>query len=84
MSDLIRRDDAIDVVHYYIESGYKCDIFQELKNLPSAGPERKKGTWIKDKRSLWSLAKCSLCGYISVEDRNFCPNCGADMRLQNA
>ena len=40
MSDLIRRDDAIDAVHYYIESGYKCDIFQELKDLPSAEPER--------------------------------------------
>ena len=41
MSDLIDRQDAIDAVHYYIESGYKCDIFQELKDLPSAESERK-------------------------------------------
>ena len=41
--DLISRQKAIDAVHYYIESGYKCDIFQELENLPSAEPKRKKG-----------------------------------------
>lgn len=41
MSDLIQRRDAIDAVHYYIESGYKCDIFQELKELPSAEPGQK-------------------------------------------
>ena len=41
MSDLIERQAALDAVHYYIESGYKCDIFQELTDLPSAEPERK-------------------------------------------
>ena len=41
--DLISRQAAIDAVHYYIESGYKCDIFQELKDLPYAEPKRK---WI--------------------------------------
>ena len=50
MSDLISRQDAIDIVHYYIESGYKCDIFQELKDLPSAESEQK--TW----------KKCLICG----------------------
>ena len=43
MSDLISRQDAVDAVYYYIESGYKCDIFKELKNLPSVEPQRK---WI--------------------------------------
>lgn len=41
MSDFISRQEAIDAVHYYIESGYKCDIFQELKNLPTAEPEER-------------------------------------------
>jgi hypothetical protein len=88
VSDLISRQDAIDAVHYYIESGYKCDIFQELKNLPSAEPERKKGAWTGD--------CCSCCGvskynYIKMVDDecgpfgtwNFCPHCGADMRGEN-
>ena len=48
MSDLIQRQDAIDAVHYYIESGYKCDIFQELKNLPSAEPEGQEFEWCHD------------------------------------
>ena len=39
MDELMRRQDAIDAVHYYIESGYKYDIFQELKNLPSVEPD---------------------------------------------
>ena len=43
MDELVRKQEVIDAVHYYIESGYKCDIFQELKNLPSAEPELK---WI--------------------------------------
>lgn len=80
MDELVRKQDVIDAVHYYIESGYKCDIFQELKNLPSAEPERKKGKWIN--------GRCDQCGehapcwamastyYLS----NFCPNCGANMR----
>ena len=82
MSDLINRQDAIDAVHYYIESGYKCDIFQELKDLPSAETERNKGVWTGD--------CCSCCGvskynYIKMVDDeceplgtwNFCPHCGA-------
>jgi len=45
-------------------------------------PERKKGKWIEN-------TFCSECGWIhevesgfigSVEDFNYCPNCGADMR----
>lgn len=58
MSDIISRQKAIDAVHYYIESGYKCDIFQELKDIPSAEPERR---WIpvserlpkKENKSYW-------------------------------
>ena len=86
MSDLINRQDAIDAVHYYIESGYKCDIFQELKNLPSVEPEQKKGMWKSDESGddYWI---CSVCGFASEAFGanilyHFCPSCGADMRMR--
>lgn len=87
MSDLIERQDVIDAVHYYIESGYKCDIFQELKDLPSAEPERKTGKWIKHIDDLFpeeSMEECSECHEMQFIDNGkcdkYCPNCGADMR----
>ena len=27
--------------------------------------------------------KCSICGKFNVHANNFCPNCGADMRVKN-
>lgn len=46
--------------------------------------ERKHGEWIKAKGSLWDLAHCSVCGklVVGVDDANYCPNCGADMRKE--
>lgn len=39
--------------------------------------ERMKGEWIK---CGWSI-RCSICNYdMPYSVRNFCPNCGADMR----
>ena len=49
-----------------------------IEAIPSA--DRPQGEWIDKGKNLW---KCSNCGhYINgdVEVRNFCPNCGADMR----
>ena len=85
--DLIDRQDAIDVVHYYIESGYKCDIFQELKDLPSAESERKTGKWIKDeeqsKEHTEPIFICSCCQNNSAwgteERTRYCSFCGAKM-----
>ena len=45
--------------------------------LPSAQPERKKGRWI----DMDDHVMCSCCGATHYgSDKNFCPNCGADMR----
>lgn len=36
-----------------------------------------RGVWVKNG---WSI-RCSICGYdMPFATRNFCPNCGADMR----
>ena len=75
MSDLISRQDAIDAVHYYIESGYKCDIFQELKDLPSAEPERT--TKIHDDKIHPVIHYCGK-GIVTLINPtwNYCPCCG--------
>ena len=41
-------------------------------------PERKKGKWIDD--GFVGQYCCSECDYYSIDEYNFCPNCGADMR----
>lgn len=65
---------------------YLCE--KEVRNHPSAQPERKKGEWINRKYrwiksiSMWwySAYECSICGEAGIKDWDYCPNCGADMR----
>ena len=62
-----------------------CTIGEALKILvdeqPTIEPERKKGTWIDMDDHLL----CSCCGATHYgNDKNFCPNCGAQMEeVQN-
>ena len=49
-----------------------------LTELPSAG--RPKGEWVNEE-GVYGAAYCSECNYeLRVNNTNFCPNCGADMR----
>ena len=54
--------------------------------LMSLQPERKTGLWMpiiesnEDGEPYQSGVYCDNCGYTSVCEDNFCPNCGADMR----
>lgn len=42
--------------------------------------EPRKGHWIT-KPHVYGVAFCSECGFeLKINDTNFCPNCGADMR----
>ena len=65
-----------------------------LENLPSAQTEPKRGKWIKYEQEFMleepfktvqkTVRECSICttkiaGMVGI--MNFCPNCGADMRL---
>ena len=94
MSDLIRREEAIDAM---IMLGIKKAV-PILVTLPSAEPEQKKGEWIDEKiNSYTSRTYCSECGssalfvyksddyygnhaHGEIAKTKFCPNCGADMR----
>ena len=79
MNDLISRQAAIDIVVFECGkwTGLAKEISKQLKQLPPAQPERRKGRWRK--------GVCE-CGYDWAKDApissvpNFCPNCGADMR----
>ena len=92
MSDLISRQAAIDA----LETVKSCLVEEEhqfldclisdMKKLPSAEPERKKGKWIKADsqqyfRKHYPLFTCSACGYRKDSQKkwNYCPNCGARM-----
>lgn len=84
MDDLISRQATIEVL---AEMQGRCTtkealiqnskIWQQIKDLPAAQPERKKGWW-----TVTSLfIKCSECGEaFMLMPQNYCPNCGADMR----
>lgn len=105
MSDLIRKQDAIDALKKYeeLESNNFTDTspismmtvatiancIEEIINIPSAEPERRKGKWIEQDDG-WDgvYYECSCCkeaftlldGTPSDNLYNFCPNCGADLR----
>ena len=93
-SDCISRQAAIDVLrtcydtetvtytngNEYIDYDQALDL---LNSLPSAQPERMRGTWID---YVNSHCECSVChtewSYFQNETEcfEFCPHCGADMR----
>ena len=73
----------------------RVDVRCALSDLPSAQPDRKKGNWIygEDEYGIDGY-HCDKCGFFVpwdyahkfisyIEDYNFCPSCGADMRGSN-
>ena len=89
MSDLIRREEAIDAM---IMLGIKKAV-PILVTLPSVEPDRKTGEWIEYPDCLRyegayadDQIVCSACHHVfsimdnCTEEFDFCPHCGADMR----
>lgn len=60
----------------------KGSYFEALDRAINALEERPTGEWVHDKKSLWDIAKCSLCKetIIGYRDSNYCPKCGAKMK----
>ena len=53
----------------------------EIDTAPSIDIEPKRGEWVNTAEPYMSdNIVCSVCGYNSICEYNFCPNCGADMR----
>lgn len=65
------------------------DIYLDIDNLPTADVEEvKHGEWIKKpfvsdllRKTVKSefIYTCSVCGYDSISESNYCRNCGAKM-----
>ena len=58
----------------------KYEAFMEyIKEQPAADVQPvKRGHWIEIDYGMFY--ECSECGKVQEFERNFCPNCGADMR----
>ena len=86
MSNLIRRQDAIDVVAKFYK--YESDRMTALQELPTVEARPVvKGEWLYEREtyntcSAWKCSNCGECyGLPFIKDEyNFCPECGADMR----
>ena len=85
MSDLIKRQDAINAIN---QVGWLEDSEYESRILAIPSADRPQGEWIYhrelmlDKEYYPSRFECDQCHHyvIAGNDRNFCPNCGARMK----
>ena len=87
-TDCISREAAINTVFNMCckwntndPSDLKNLLMVAFQDLPSAEPERKKGTWtIEDCHAATYKYCCSICKAHHRVRYDFCPSCGADMR----
>lgn len=76
-----------------VNSDNNIAFYEHFRDLPSVTPIRKKGKWLSAeeyalkigaevtediKNSLYKF--CPFCEQTVFTERNYCPNCGADMR----
>ena len=54
-----------------------------VENAPSVAPETKTGHWIRQTDDYHDYYECEHCGIaVGLDDiRNYCPNCGATMEV---
>lgn len=85
MDDIISRKAAIaELDHAAWGKDYDKALAKAmLESLPTAQP--KKGKWIAHPGGKfvgfpYMHYECDQCRDFEPEERNFCPNCGADMR----
>ena len=88
MDDCISRKAAIDICNdelLHTEDYSPIRTWNRILQLPSARPERKKGTWIETSEG----TMCGNCHKFPYDDgeyhianwySDFCPNCGSRMK----
>ena len=81
MSDLIKREDAMQVAFLY--PFFSNALMEEIKAIPSA--DRPQGEWMHDDSSpiAYRCTACNTLQHWSVIQNGryrFCPNCGARMK----
>lgn len=95
MSDYIDRQATIDALDALCDReceyskqqrGFMCgacrlgSAFDVIDELPSVQPQRMKGKWKQADKNEPYFVQCSVCRYMTDNESDFCPNCGADMR----
>ena len=79
-------NEVVDALYLAIEALQTPPISQ--RSMYQAGyrqaqEDRPKGEWV-NKEGVYGAAYCSECNYeLRVNNTNFCPNCGADMRSED-
>ena len=80
--DAIGRSDMLDAIGH--GTTYTSEELQKIiKALPSVNPQSKTGHWLRtgEVDVFYDLPsyECSKCGQTSLENGDYCPNCGAKM-----
>jgi len=76
--------DALEPDADYDDGEFWAVSMTQIQNAPTIEPERKKGKWI----DIGGNLRCSECNieypdlYPDYDETNFCPNCGAKMRIK--
>ena len=89
--DCISRAEVIDIVENTATEWLKGDVnfmypslIKKIKGLSSVTPQERKGQWLDTE--FFKLKECSICharwGIYSIEDFDFCPNCGCKMESE--
>ena len=69
--------------HEYGDDYDALQILGDIEDFPSAPDSRQRGEWIFEPKDaielMFTLPKCSECGFESSDGGNFCSNCGARM-----
>lgn len=77
MFDMLRKYLPLDENDLNTWFSVRANLSSEWDKLQEE--ERLKGKWEADE----GYCKCSICGKLNVHANDFCPNCGADMRVKN-
>ena len=82
-----RYIDADALIARAFQDSERMYLESVVKHTPSIDIEPKRGEWVNARDGVSDHVKCTNCFrtyYLGiVENYNFCPNCGADMRKES-
>lgn len=78
--------DRMKSKYYHLPNGDIAIPIIDIENAPTIEPERKTGRWIHPTFEMVCKCVCgscevlcSFCNEPSIDEYNYCPNCGARM-----
>lgn len=92
MAEYIEREAAIDAVKQNVPYAYHAVAITLASMIPAADVKPiVRGEWkpsamiMSGTGSVWRThgVACSVCNSFYLEETNYCPNCGANMRGDN-